>query len=147
MNQNNKLNTAARRRSRRVIIQLLHQWHIAHDDVSDLLAQFKEEVTGKEADEDYFQLIIQGIFAEMPAIDSMVETHVSRPFAEISIVELAVLRLASYELIHCLDVPYKVIINEALDLNKRYGTTDGHKFVNGVLDTLAKIYRTAETSG
>jgi transcription antitermination protein NusB len=142
--RNSGVDGAARRRSRRLIIQVLYQWQLTQNDLSDLMAQFLPEAHSVNADIDYFKRIAMDLFDHMVLLDQTISSHISRDISEITMIEHAVLRLGAYELLYCLDIPYVVVINEALELNKRFGTKDGHKFVNGVLDSLAKAHRSDE---
>ncbi len=144
MNLTSPIDTAARRRTRRVLIQLLYQWQLTNDDLVALRHQFMFELESKKADLNYFDRVFEGLFEFLPEIDKQLSQHLDRAFDELTMVEKAVLRLSAFELLHCLDVPYKVVINEALELNKRFGTKDGYRFVNGVLDNLAKECRASE---
>ena len=147
MAQTSSLDTAARRRTRRVLIQLIYQWQLTEEALATLRAQFMLEIESKEADLDYFDRVMDVFFEVLPQLDAQLSKHLSRDFNELTMVEKAVLRLAAFELLHCPDVPYKAVINEALELNKRFGAKEGHRFVNGVLDALARECRAEEIGG
>ncbi len=123
--------TAARRKARSLAVQALYSWQIA----------------GQQVDGAYFHEILHGVPRQKSELDSTFEPCLDRPLAEIDPVELAILRLSTYELRNRIDVPYKVVINEGIELAKTFGATDGHKFVNGVLDKLAPRLRAAELRG
>lgn len=144
MSQSSQIDAAARRRARRVLVQLLYQWQLTGDGLDSLLQQFREEVVHKQADQEYFDELVTIIMNHMASLDETIGAHTDRPIDEVTQVEKAVLRLAIAELEHRLDIPYRVVINEALELNKRFGTQEGHRFVNAVLDSVAKQYRSAE---
>ena len=144
MNKHAPIDVSARRRARRTMIQALYQWHLTHTDIDGLLQQFLPEVESKAADIDYFKAIFFDLFNRISELDTAIVRYLNRALDELTVVEHSVLRLAVYELIHCHDIPYKVVIDEALELNKRFGTKDGHKFVNGVLDKVAKQHRVDE---
>ncbi len=144
MNQASGVDTAARRRSRRVIIQLLYQWHLTQDSVSTLVEQFLPELEAKSADKDYFDRVVVEMFPLISALDEKLSGYLSRDTNELSLGRKAVFRLGAVELDHCVDVPYQAVINEAVELNKRYGTKEGHRFENGVLDKFAQESRATE---
>jgi len=99
-----------------------------------------------KAHRDLYDSLLAGVLGDLPALQALLEPHVERPWAEVSPVERGILLLAACELKQHLETPYRVILNEAIELAKSYGGTDGHKFVNGVLDKLAPELRPAETA-
>lgn len=134
----------ARHAARRVALQALYQWQLTGDSPKDILSQFREERPLKGADLDYFRELALGVPEATAEIDAAVEPFLDRPMERVDPVERAILRLATYELIRSLDVPYRVVINEAVDLAKVFGAEQGHRFVNGVLDKAAARLRNAE---
>ncbi|MFI4955595.1 MAG: transcription antitermination factor NusB [Gammaproteobacteria bacterium] len=124
-----------RKKARRAVMQALYQWQLTQNPVSEIQAYILTQEGN--LDREYFKEIFNGVMKELPTIDAMLATHTSRPLDEISPIEYAILRLSAYELLHRLDVPYKVVINEALDMSKEYGANEAHKFVNGILDKIA----------
>ena len=143
-NENNALNPIARRNARRYALQALYQWHMTKANMHDIEAEFLRYHIDKKLDKDYFHELIHHIPGEQQAIDQEMQPFLGRPLNELDPIELAVLRVATYELMKRPDVPYRVIINEALELTKKFGSVEGHKFVNGVLDRIAKQIRTVE---
>ncbi len=141
---NSKL-AAARRRARRAAVQALYQWRLAGQPIAEIEAQFREE-QGNKLDLDYFHQLLFGVAQHLDELDQALQKLVSRPLHEVDPVEQAVLRLAAFELLHRPDIPYRVVINEALDLSKRFGAVEGHRFVNGVLDKLARQVRAMEVN-
>lgn len=141
---NQPLNPVARHNARRYALQAMYQWQLAATPLSDIEAEFLRYHIDKKIDLPYFKELIHGIPQHQHDIDQKMKTYISRSLSEIDPVELAVLRIAIYELIHRLDVPYRVIINEALELTKKYGSIEGHKFVNGILDRVARELRQIE---
>jgi len=135
---------SGRRRSREFAVQALYQWQIAGQELPALLAQYREAEDFDKADATFFTALLQGAIAHADATRAAVAPHLDRPWAEMSPVERAVLLLAGFELAELADVPYRVVINEAIELAKSYGGTDGHKYINGVLDKLAASTRGAE---
>ncbi|EQL39034.1 transcription antitermination protein NusB [Pseudomonas aeruginosa VRFPA03] len=135
--------TAARRKARSLAVQALYSWQIAGQPLHEIEAQFRTDNDFSEVDGAYFHEILHGVPRQKSELDSTFEPCLDRPLAEIDPVELAILRLSTYELRNRIDVPYKVVINEGIELAKTFGATDGHKFVNGVLDKLAPRLRAA----
>jgi N utilization substance protein B len=124
-----------RKKARRAVMQALYQWQLTQNPVSEITSYIL--LQEGNFDREYFKEIFAGVMKELPAIDELLGKHTSRPLDEISPIEYAILRLSAYELLHRLDVPYKVVINEALDMSKEYGANEAHKFVNGILDKIA----------
>ncbi len=135
---------SARRRSREYALQGLYQWLIAGGDASTVEAHIREQDEFGKCDLAHFDALLRGCIAESAQLDTVLTPHLDRRIAELSPVEHAVLWIGAYELTHCMDVPYKVAINESVELAKSFGGTDGHKYVNGVLDQSAKVLRPEE---
>ncbi|MGH8354400.1 MAG: transcription antitermination factor NusB [Pseudomonas sp.] len=138
---------ATRRAARRLAMQALYQWHMAGHSLNEIEAQFRVDNDFAGVDGAYFREILHGVATRKTELDELIEPCLDRPLAELDPVELAILRLSTYELRNRVDVPYRVVINEGIELAKVYGATDGHKFVNGVLDKLAPRLREAEVRG
>jgi len=137
----NQMKPHARHKARALALQAIFQWQFAANSVSDVEAQYLAELNPKKADAEYFSDLLRGTIENIVAIDAVITPALDRKIKELNQVECAVLRLAVYELLYRLDVPYKVIINEALELAKNFGTIEGYKYVNGVLDKLAHSLR------
>jgi N utilization substance protein B len=135
---------SARRRSREAALQGLYEWLIGGGDVGVIDAHMREQEGFAEVDAAHFDALLHGCIAEAADIDALLARHVDRKTTELSPVEHGVLMIGTYELKHCVDVPYKVAINEAVELAKNFGGTDGHKYVNGVLDKAAADLRPVE---
>jgi transcription antitermination protein NusB len=135
-----------RRRSRELALQGLYQWLIAGGDVASIDAQLREHEGYAKCDSVHFDALLRGGIEGAADLDAALARHVDRKTTELSPIEHAVLMIGAYELGHCLDIPYKVAINEAVELAKAFGGTDGHKYVNGVLDKVASDLRSAEVS-
>ncbi len=133
-----------RRRSREFALQGLYQWQLAHTDTKTIARQLAEAKGFGKIDVDYFSMLLEGAVKHAAALEQAIVPCIDRGFGELSPVERGVLLLAGYELMHQPEVPYRVVINEAVELTKTYGGTDGHKFVNGVLDKLAARVRALE---
>lgn len=140
-------NRGSRRVSREFALRALYQWRLGGDDLARLIVTAEESESFDQANADYFRSLLAGILREAETLDAALTPHLDRNVAALSPIEYAALLIGAYELSHCLDVPYRVAINEAVELAKRYGGTDGHKYVNGVLDKLAKIARKTEMTG
>jgi N utilization substance protein B len=131
------------------VLRALYQWQIAGGDYAALLVQAEQHEPEETGDttrphEGFLRELLDGVLKGAATLDAALEPHLDRPVAELSPIEHAILLIGAFELIHSLNVPYKVCINEAVELAKMYGGTDGHKFVNGVLDKLAKVTRQVE---
>ena len=135
---------SARRRSRELALQGLYEWLISGSDASVIDAHVRELEGFDKADTAHFDALLHGCIAEAADLDAVLARHVDRKTSELSPVEHGVLLIGVYELKHCLDIPYKVAINEAVELAKAFGGTDGHKYVNGVLDKAAGDLRALE---
>ena len=135
---------SARRRSRELALQGLYQWLVSGSEPGDIEANVREIEGFDKADRAHFDALLHGCIREAADLDGILTRHVDRKTTELSPVEHAVLMIGAYELKHCIDVPYKVAINEAVELAKSFGGTDGHKYVNGVLDKAAVDLRPVE---
>ena len=136
----------ARREARTLAMQALYSWHIAGQPLNEIEAQFRVDNDFSKVDGAYFHEILHGVPRQKTELDGAFAPLLDRPLEEIDPVELAILRLSTYELKNRVDVPYKVVINEGIELAKVFGATDGHKFVNGILDKLAPTLRATEVS-
>ncbi|MFN0317330.1 MAG: transcription antitermination factor NusB [Burkholderiales bacterium] len=133
-----------RRRSRELALQGLYQWLINETSASDLLEQLRATEEHAQADDAYLATLIKGTTAQAIVLRGKLAPHLDREVQMLSPVEHAILLLGAYELSACPDVPYKVVINEAVELAKIFGGTDGHKYINGVLDRLAPQLRPSD---
>ena len=134
----------ARTPARRLAVQALYQWQLAGQDVGDILDQFGAEQAPTAERREYFETLLRGVVRSLDELDDLLVPLLARPLDQVDPVERAVLRVAAYELAHRPEVPYRVVINEAVDLAKRFGAEQGHRFVNGVLDRLALQLRHVE---
>ncbi len=135
----------SRRRSRELALQALYQWLLNGDEADALCVQVAENKEYTRADTGYFQLLARGVIERAGELHAALQPFLDRPVQQLSPIEHALLLVGAYELMSCPEVPYRVAINEAVELAKAYGGTDGHKYVNGVLDKLASQARQAET--
>ena len=134
----------SRRRAREIALQALYQWLVNECSADVLLAQFKEQKDFAKADQALVETLLRGVTGDADALRNSITPYLDRPVKELSPVEHALLLLAACELRDHPETPYKVVINEAIELAKSFGGTDGHKYVNGVLDKLAAELRPAE---
>ena len=135
---------SARRRAREFALQGLYEWLLSRGDAGAIDAHVREHEGFDRCDRAHFDLLLHGAIREAEAIDATLAAHIDRKVELLSPIEHAALMIGAYELAHCLEVPYKVAINEAVELAKGYGGTDGHKYVNGVLDKTAADLRATE---
>ena len=135
---------STRRRSREIALQGLYEWLISGADAGAIEAHMREQDDFDKIDTAHFDALLHGCIAEAADLDAVLARHVDRKTTELSPIEHGVLMIGAYELKHCVDVPYKVAINEAVELAKSFGGTDGHKYVNGVLDKAAAELRAVE---
>ena len=135
---------SARRRSREFALQGLYSWLLAGQPVSEITAQLEELKGFERADRAYFSRLISGAIEQQSTLEEALAPCLDRKVHELSPVERGILLLGAWELKNAAEVPYRVVINEAVELAKSFGGTDGYKYVNGVLDKLAKSLRTQE---
>jgi N utilization substance protein B len=139
-------NKSPRHRARELALQGIYQWRITAGDEAKIEKQMHDEKNLGRYDRELFSRLLRGALGRHADIEALISPHLDRPIEELSPVEYAVLLLGAFELSQHIEVPYKVVINEAVELAKTFGGTDGHKFVNGVLDKLAPQLRAAEMS-
>lgn len=125
---------ATRRRARECAVQALYSWQISKNDIADVEVEFLADHDTKDIDITYFRELFSGAATHAAELDKLMAPYLSRSLNELGQIERAILRVAMYELSKRHDVPYKVVINEAIELGKTFGAEDSHKFVNGVLD-------------
>ena len=136
---------SARRRSREFALQAVYSWLISKGTLEAIQSQFSEAKGFDKVDLEFFLMLVAGTVADAEALDQVLAPALDRRPVELSPVEHAILLLASFELREFPTVPYRVVINEAIELAKSYGGTDGHKFINGVLDKLSRTLRPDES--
>lgn len=135
------MNRNARHKARRFAVQAVYQWQMAGSDPQEIEKEFFEVHDINKFDVDYFKNLLHGVVQYQTRIDTEMTPVLDRPISELSPVEFAVLRVSLYELFYRPDVPYKVVINEALELTKTFGSVDGFKYVNGVLDKIVSLHK------
>ncbi|WP_066016001.1 transcription antitermination factor NusB [Endozoicomonas atrinae] len=139
-----RLNPSARRRARQLALQALYQWHIAKSPLNQIEAQFRTDNDFSKVDDGYFSAIIHGVPNQANQLDEAMTAVLDRPLSQLDPVELSALRIGCFELMNRKDVPYRVVINEAIELVKRFGAQDSHRYINGILDKLAPRLRSEE---
>lgn len=137
---------AARSRARRRALQAVYAWQMSGQAIAQVIEQFRDEQDMEIADLDYFEDLVRGIEREREQLDTELRRFLDREIAQVDPIERGVLRIATYELLHRPDVPYRVVINEAIETTKRFGADHGHTYVNGVLDKAAATWRAAEVA-
>ncbi len=137
---------SARRRSREFALQGLYAWQLSGEGIADLRSQLEESKDFGKADDRYFAQLLEGAIEQAAVLERLIAPALDRKLEELSPVERAILLLAAFELKNSPDVPYRVVINEAVELAKIYGGTDGYKYVNGVLDKIARELRPGEAA-
>jgi transcription antitermination protein NusB len=135
---------STRRRSREIALQGLYEWLVSAAPGAAIDAHMREQEGFDKCDAVHFDALLHGCIREAADIDAVLARHVDRKTSQLSPIEHGVLMIGVYELTHCIDIPYKVAINEAVELAKSFGGTDGHKYVNGVLDKTAADLRPVE---
>ena len=135
---------SSRRRSREIALQGLYEWLISAAEPALIEAHMREQDGFDKCDKAHFDMLLHGCIREATELDAVLVRHVDRKTSHLSPIEHGVLLIGVYELRHCIDIPYRVAINEAVELAKAFGGTDGHKYVNGVLDKAAADLRPLE---
>lgn len=131
-------------RARRCALQALYQWQMAGRHPKDILSEFVAERELIKIDMDYFKRLTQDIPENIGIIESQLKDVIDRPLEQLDPVERAILYIGAYELGFCLEVPWRVVVNEGVELSKMFGAEEGHKYINGALDTLARTLRANE---
>ncbi len=143
MSQPNTL-AAQRRKARHFGLQALYQWTLSGSALADIEAEFRVDNDFRHTDGDYFTAILKGVTSDVDALEALFSPALDRPLDDLDPIERNLLRLGAFELRDRIDVPYKVVINEAVSLAKKFGATESHRYINGVLDKVARDIRTIE---
>jgi N utilization substance protein B len=138
------IDPVARSRARRRALQAIYAWQVSGGTIQQIIGQFAHEQAHEVADLEYFEDLVRGVMTHVADLDGALAEFVDREVEQIDQIERAALRIATYELRHRIDVPYRVVINEAIDSTKRFGSEHGHTYVNGVLDHAAAAWRAPE---
>ena len=143
MSQPNAL-AAQRRKARHFGLQALYQWTLSGASAADIEAEFRIDNDFQHTDGEYFSAVLKGVVGDVDALEALFSPVLDRKLGELDPIERNLLRLGTFELRDRIDVPYKVVINEAVALAKKFGATDSHRYINGVLDKVARDLRTLE---
>lgn len=135
---------SGKRRARKLALQSLYQWLMADTILSDIEAQFSAANNMEKVDVDYYRRLLYGVPKELAALEAEIQPLLDRPVSYLNPIELTILRLCTFELLHCPEIPYRVILDESVSLAKAFGSQDGHRYVNGVLHNLAQTVRKTE---
>lgn len=135
---------AARTYARRIALQALYQWQMTHDNLSEIERQFLEEREVGKADLSYFSELLHRIPAQLDRIDTLLTEFAERKLTDLDPVERAIVRISTYELLYKPEIPYRVVLNEGINLSKAFGATESHKYVNSLLDRIAHKTRGEE---
>lgn len=136
--------TRARSVARKVAMQALYQWQLTGHSAADINLQFLQDEDSAGADREYLTELIKGCIGQSAKLNAAITPCIDRPLAQLDPVETAILMIAMYELKERTEIPYRVVINEAVDLCKRFGATDAYKYVNAVIDRAAREIRAEE---
>jgi N utilization substance protein B len=139
-----EFNPALRRKARHYAMQALYQWQISRNPLNEIEAQFRTQFDFEHTDIDYFHELLHEVPARTGELETLFAPFLDRELKDINPVELSLLRMGAYELAHRIDVPFKVVINEAVALAKKFGAAESYKYINGVLDKLARQLRSVE---
>jgi N utilization substance protein B len=136
----------ARRRARRLLLQALYQWQMSGADEAEIERQFREDPNFERVDAEFFHDVLRGVISSCVELDKCLAPLLDRKVMELDRVELALLRMGVYELCHRQDVPFRVAIDEAVGLARVFGAEESHRYVNGVLDAVARSQRAREVA-
>ncbi len=133
-----------RRRARRRALQALYQWQITRQDDVEIIRQFLEEQDFKNVDQDWFRMLLSGVISRHQALDNSLQPFLDRPVGKLDLMELLILRMSAFELQNQPEIPYRVVLDEAIELARRFGAEQGYSFVNAVLDKAVCQWRPDE---
>ena len=135
---------AQRRKARHYGLQALYQWSMAGSTLSDIEAEFRTDNDFRHTDGEYFTALLKGVASDVDALETLFSPCLDRALDDLDPIERSLLRMGTYELRDRIDVPYKVVINEAVSLAKKFGASESHRYINGVLDKVARELRSVE---
>ena len=139
--------SGARTRARELLLQALYQKQVAGHECPELLSQFREQVAYERVDQEFFEELLKAICGTQAELETSIDKLIDRPLEQLDPVEFGILLIGVYELESRIDIPYRVVINEGVNLAKRFGALDGYKYINACLDAGAQSLRAAEISG
>lgn len=146
MSNQQQQNIAARKKARHYAVQAIYQWRMAGASISQIEAEFRADYDMTKVDHEFFHSLLFGVASQFEALQGHLSETLDRDIEDLDVVELALLISGCFELSEHIEVPYKVVINEYVNLARKFGATDSHKYVNGVLDKLSTTLRAAETA-
>jgi len=135
-----------RKRARRRALQAIYQWQITHQDASEILRQFREVQDLSQVDVGHFEMLLRGVINENMRLIDALEPFLDRPMDQVDVMERVVLMIGAWELLECPEMPYRVVLDESVDLARRFGSEQGHSYVNAVLDKAARTLRADEVA-
>lgn len=141
-----KQSIKGKRRARRLALQALYQWLMSGHELPGIEAQFRDMNDMTRVDPEYFCRLLHGVPKYISSLEESLTPFLDRPIHNLNPIELTVLRLSAFELWHCPEIPYRVVLDEAVSLTKEFGAQEGHRYVNGVLNNLARKVRAVEIS-
>ncbi|WP_058500337.1 transcription antitermination factor NusB [Legionella gratiana] len=141
-----KQSISGKRKARKLALQALYQWLMSGTEVHEIEAQFRVINKMEKVDVDYFCRLLHGVPEQVTSLEARITPFLDREIAALNPIELTVLRLGSFELLYCPEIPYKVVLDESISLTKEFGSQDGYRYVNGVLNNLARQVRSIEIS-
>ena len=133
-----------RSRARRRALQAIYQWQITGQEAAEILGQFRTVQDLSTIDEEHFESLLRGVTSGKKELDEALQPFLDRPMDQVDIMERVVLRMGAWELLNCPEIPFRVVLDESVDLARRFGSVQGHSYVNAVLDKAAKKWRTDE---
>lgn len=139
-----KLSIKGKRRARKLMVQAMYQWQVAKHELAEIETQFRVANNMANVDQDYFCRLLYGIPEKLEQLEQSFSIYLDRPIADLNPVELTILRISTFELQFCPEIPYRVVLDEAVSLAKQFGSQDGHRYVNGVLHQVAQQSRSVE---
>jgi N utilization substance protein B len=134
-----------RSRARRRALHAIYQWQVTGQDAQEILSQFHAAQDMSGVDKEHFETLVRGISGGQKGLDGELQEFLDRPFSQLDLMEQVVLRIGAYELLHCPGQPFRVVVDECVDLAHRFGSEQGHAYVNAVLDKAARAWRPEET--
>lgn len=137
---------SGKRRARKLALQALYQWLMSGTEMTEIEAQFRVANNMDKVDVEYFCRLLYGVPGQLSQLEDLFVPLLDRPIQQLNPIELTLLRLSTFELCFCLEVPYRVVLDESISLAKQYGSQDGYKYVNGILNHIAKKVRAIEIS-
>jgi N utilization substance protein B len=135
-----------RKRARRRALQAIYQWQITHQGADEILRQFREIQDLSQVDEPYFEQLLQCVIKEKERLSEALEPFLDRPMEQVDVMERVVLMIGAWELLDCPEIPYRVVLDESVDLARRFGSEQGHAYINAVLDKAARKWRADEVA-